>query len=137
MFSRTFLHSFILYQIQDFPLSVLETIARYPNISRQLHMPAQSGSTSVLARMQRGYTREAYDDLIATARDTLPDLSLSTDIIVGFCGESASEHSDTLDLMARTRYDSAYMFAYSEREGTRAARRLLDDVPEEVKLSRL
>lgn len=169
-----------------------------PNISSHLHMPAQSGSSAVLASMRRGYTREAYDSLIARAREIIPQVNLpppvgfqvsvaqclegrggdpgiagvrhplictiklghtwvdypplgtekvggaadpqvtlSTDIIVGFCGETEEDHQATLDLMRRTGYDQAFMFAYSRRDKTYAARHLEDDVPEDVKQRRL
>eukprot|EP01025_Chloroclados_australasicus_P038729 TRINITY_DN39_c0_g1_i2.p1 TRINITY_DN39_c0_g1~~TRINITY_DN39_c0_g1_i2.p1 ORF type:complete len:599 (+),score=70.72 TRINITY_DN39_c0_g1_i2:104-1798(+) len=122
---------------KDFSQDVLEAIRDYPNICKQLHMPAQSGNTAVLDRMRRGYTRQAYDQLIERVRSTIPDVALSTDIIVGFCGETEDEHRDTVDLMQRIGYDQAFMFAYSKREKTYAARHMKDDVPEDVKKRRL
>jgi tRNA A37 methylthiotransferase MiaB len=122
---------------KDFPDEVLRLIAERRNVAKQLHMPAQSGSTSVLARMRRGYTREAYVELATRARALIPNVALSSDFIAGFCGETEEEHRDTLDLMRLARYEHAFMFAYSEREKTAAHRRLADDVPEEVKKRRL
>ena len=122
---------------KDFPDEVLQIIERRANVGKQLHMPAQSGSTSVLARMRRGYTREAYVELATRARALIPNVALSSDFIAGFCGETEEEHRDTLDLMRLARYEHAFMFAYSEREKTAAHRRLADDVPEEVKKRRL
>lgn len=100
-------------------------------------MPAQSGSTAVLSRMRRGYSREAYLELVETIRSTVPGVALSSDFITGFCGETEADHEDTMDLMRRVEYEMAYMFMYSRREGTHAGRRLQDDVPEQVKQKRL
>jgi len=122
---------------KDFTDDVLQTIARHSNICSHLHMPAQSGSSAVLHSMRRGYTREAYDSLIARVREVIPEVSLSTDIIAGFCGESEADHAATLDLMRFTGYDQAFMFAYSRRDKTHAAKHLQDDVPEAVKQRRL
>ncbi|KAL3133161.1 hypothetical protein ABBQ38_007054 [Trebouxia sp. C0009 RCD-2024] len=122
---------------KEFSDEVLQVIARRPNVCKQLHMPAQSGSSSMLERMRRGYTRQAYDDLVQHVRELVPGVSLSTDIISGFCGETEEEHLDTLDLIRKTQYDQAFMFAYSEREKTHAARHLEDDVPPDVKSRRL
>jgi len=122
---------------KDFTDDVLHTISRHSNICSHLHMPAQSGSTAVLERMQRGYTRGAYDALIQRAREIIPTVSLSTDIIVGFCGETEDDHNATLDLMRRTAFDQAFMFSYSKRDKTYAARHYDDDVPEDVKQRRL
>jgi len=122
---------------KDFPDSLLQAIRDYPNLCNYIHIPAQSGSTTMLERMRRPYTREQYLELIHHMKATIPGLSLSTDVIAGFCGETEQEHQDTLSLMAEVRYDLAYMFAYSERERTLAARRYVDDVPEEVKKQRL
>ena len=107
------------------------------NICNFIHLPVQHGNTDVLARMRRTYTREEYLSLIERARTIVPGLALSTDIITGFCGETEAEHEDTLSLMREVRYDHAFMFAYSERPDTYAARKLVDDVPEEVKKRRL
>jgi tRNA-2-methylthio-N6-dimethylallyladenosine synthase len=97
----------------------------------------QHGNTDVLARMRRTYTREQYLDLIDRARRIVPGIAFSTDLIAGFCGETEAEHADTLSLMEQVRYDHAFMFAYSERPHTFAARKYEDDVPEDVKKRRL
>jgi len=123
---------------KDFPEEVLYLIAERPNICSSLHMPAQSGSTSVLESMRRGYTREAYLELIDRARSIIgSNLSISTDMIAGFCGESEEDHKDSVKLMETVKFDQAFMFAYSRRDKTHAGRRLKDDVPEKVKLLRL
>ena len=122
---------------KDFPTDVLLAVANNPNICASLHLPIQSGSNSVLSRMRRGYTREAYLELVKIARSMIPNLKISTDIITGFCGETEEEHQDTLHLMEEMRYDQAFMFAYSLREKTHAARTMEDDVPDEVKSRRL
>lgn len=108
-----------------------------PNVCNYLHLPVQHGNTAVLRRMRRTYTRDEYLDLIDRARAICPGLSLSTDIIAGFCGETEAEHRDTLSLMERVRYDHAFMFVYSERPETYAARKYTDDVPADVKKRRL
>jgi tRNA A37 methylthiotransferase MiaB len=100
-------------------------------------MPAQSGSSAVLERMKRGYTRDAYDALVEHIRSTLPGVALSTDMIAGFCEESQSEHEESVDLLKKVQYDSAFLFAYSRREKTHAARKYIDNVPQEVKIHRL
>ena len=122
---------------KDFPDEVLQIIKRRANVGKQLHMPAQSGSTSVLRRMRRGYTREAYVDLATRVRETIPGVALSSDFIAGFCGETEEEHGDTLSLMRLVKYEHAFMFAYSMRDKTGAARRLRDDVAEATKKRRL
>ena len=122
---------------KDFPEEVLSVIASKPNVAKQLHVPAQSGSSSVLERMRRGYTREAYLDLVERARGVIPGVALSSDFICGFCGETEEEHADTVSLMKAVGYEKAFMFAYSARDKTAAARRLTDDVPEDVKKRRL
>src|SRR5690606_23603970 len=96
-----------------------------------------SGSSTMLERMRRPYTREQYIELTHHMRATIPGVSLSTDLIAGFCGETDQEHQDTLSLIREVRYDLAYTFAYSERERTLAARKFVDDVPEDVKQQRL
>jgi tRNA-2-methylthio-N6-dimethylallyladenosine synthase len=108
-----------------------------PSVCDFIHLPVQHGNSEVLRRMRRTYTREAYLDLIETARRIVPEIALSTDIIAGFCGETEAEHADTLSLMEAVRYDHAFMFAYSERPATFAARKFEDDVPEAVKKRRL
>lgn len=121
----------------DFNDKLLETMARHKKISKYLHLPAQSGSTSMLERMKRRYTREEFDALVANIRSYMPDIAMSTDIIVGFCSETDEEFEATLDLMRQVRFDFAYMFQYSERSLTAAARNMPDDVPMEVKGERL
>ena len=122
---------------QDMEKEVLFTMAKHPNICRYLHLPVQSGSTSVLKRMNRQHTREEYIELIRNIRDILPDCAISQDIIVGFCGETENEYKDTLTLMECVKYDYGFMFAYSERPGTLAARKMPDDVRPEIKKRRL
>lgn len=122
---------------KDFPDDLLRVIAETPNVCKQLHMPAQSGSSTCLERMRRGYTREAYIDLISRARALIPGVALSSDFISGFCGETEDEHEDTLSLLREARYEQAFMFHYSLRDKTHAARNLTDDVPEDVKKRRL
>ncbi|HKK46808.1 MAG TPA: tRNA (N6-isopentenyl adenosine(37)-C2)-methylthiotransferase MiaB [Balneolaceae bacterium] len=122
---------------KDFPEELLEVIAEQPNLCNYIHIPAQSGNNDVLERMRRPYTREQYLELIEKMRNIIPGVTLSTDIITGFCGETEEEHQDTLSLMAEVKYDLAYMFAYSERGRTLAQRKYEDDVPEKVKKRRL
>jgi MiaB/RimO family radical SAM methylthiotransferase len=122
---------------KDYPSTLLALMAERPNICQHLHMPAQSGSTTMLQRMKRGYTREAYLHLMDDVHAILPDVAISSDFIAGFCGETEEEHADTLSLMEHVRYDQAYMFAYSMREKTHAHRTMHDNVPEEVKQRRL
>lgn len=101
---------------KDFPDEVLHLIAERPNICKQIHLPAQSGNSTVLDRMRRGYTREAYLDLVYHVRNILPNIYLSSDFIAGFCGETEEEFQDTLSLMDEVKYNNAYLFAYSMRE---------------------
>ena len=122
---------------KDITDDVLYTMAKHDNICRYIHLPVQSGSTRILQLMNRTYTREWYLAKIDRIFSILPDCGLSTDIIAGFCTESEEDHKDTLSLMEYARYDMSYMFFYSERPGTLAARRYQDDVPEEVKKRRL
>ena len=122
---------------KDFPDNLLQTIAKTPNASKLLHMPAQSGSTSVLERMNRGYSREAYLNLIDKAKAIIPDVAFSSDFISGFCGETEEEHEDTISLLKQVQYEQAFTFAYSLREKTAASKKLTDDVPEETKQRRL
>ncbi len=122
---------------KDITDEVLHTMARHPNICRYIHLPVQSGSTRVLQLMNRTYTREWYLAKVARIREIMPDCGISSDIIAGFCTETDEDHADTLDVMRRSAYDFSYMFIYSERPGTLAARRYADDVPEEVKKRRL
>ena len=122
---------------KDLSDDVLEVMAKHENICRHIHLPVQSGSTPVLSRMNRKYTREWYLDRIDAINRILPGCALSTDVIAGFCGETEEEHNETLSLMREVGFDLAYMFKYSERPGTRAERHMEDDVPEEVKTRRL
>lgn len=122
---------------KDFPTPLLHLIAERPNLCNFIHIPAQSGSTTMLERMRRPYTREQYLSLIREMKSIIPGLTLSTDMIAGFCGETQEEHDDTMSLMREVEFELAYMFAYSERERTLAHRKMKDDVPEEVKKARL
>ncbi len=122
---------------KDITDDVLETMAKYKNICKYIHLPVQSGNTRILALMNRTYTREWYLNKVKRIREIMPDCGLSTDIISGFCTETEEEHQETLNLMEQCRFDMAYMFSYSERPGTLAARRYTDDIPEEVKKRRL
>lgn len=122
---------------KDFPDEVLYVMKQYPNICRNIHLPVQSGNSAVLERMRRGYTRDAYLELVDHIRDILPGIGLSSDFICGFCGETDDEFADTYSLMERVKYHVAYTFAYSMREKTTAHRRFVDDVPRDVKLQRL
>ncbi|XP_023662126.2 mitochondrial tRNA methylthiotransferase CDK5RAP1 isoform X1 [Paramormyrops kingsleyae] len=122
---------------KDFPDEVLQLIQERGNICRQLHLPAQSGSSQVLQAMRRGYTREAYLELVANIRRIIPGVSLSSDFIAGFCGETEEDHQQTLSLLREVRYQTAFLFAYSMRKKTHAFHRLQDDVPVEVKQRRL
>jgi tRNA-2-methylthio-N6-dimethylallyladenosine synthase len=122
---------------KDLSDEVLQIMAAHPNICKSIHLPAQSGSTRVLKLMKRRYTREEYMDRISAIRRIMPDCSISTDIISGFCGETEEDHLETLSLMQWAGYDFAYMFKYSERPGTFAEKKYTDDIPEEVKTRRL
>lgn len=116
---------------------LLHVHAERPNVCNYIHLPVQHGNTDVLQRMRRTYTRDEYLDLVDRAQTIVPGISFSTDIIAGFCDETEEEHQDTLSLMEQVRYDHAYMFMYSERPDTYAARKYADNVPEEVKKRRL
>lgn len=122
---------------KDISEELLQVIASYNNICKAIHLPAQSGSSSVLKNMNRKYTREEYLSRILAIRSIVPECAVSTDIIAGFCGETQDDHLLTLSLMREVGFDFAYMFKYSERPGTLAAKKLEDDVPEEVKSKRL
>lgn len=122
---------------KDFPDELLYIMRDRHNICKNIHLPAQTGSSTVLERMRRGYTREAYLDLVQKIRSIIPDVGLSSDFICGFCGETEEEHRDTLSLVKAVSYDMAYMFAYSMREKTHAHRNYEDDVPNDVKQRRL
>ena len=122
---------------QDMTLDVIDTMAKHPNICNYIHLPVQSGSDTILKAMNRLHTREEYFDLIKGIRERIPDCGISHDMITGFPGETEADHQQTLSLMEYVKYDFGFMFAYSERPGTLAARKLEDDVPEAVKKRRL
>ncbi|MBI9055577.1 MAG: tRNA (N6-isopentenyl adenosine(37)-C2)-methylthiotransferase MiaB [Bacteroidales bacterium] len=122
---------------KDMSDDVLYTMAMYNNICNHIHLPAQSGSTNVLEKMKRKYTREWYIDRINAINKILPNCAVSTDIMTGFPGETDEDHKETLSLMEFVKYDIAYMFKYSERPKTYASRHLKDDIPESVKSTRL
>jgi tRNA-2-methylthio-N6-dimethylallyladenosine synthase len=117
--------------------ATLETIARDPNLCNYIHLPVQSGSSRMLKLMNRRYNREWYLERIAAIKRIIPDCGLSTDIMCGFHSETEEDHQETLSLMREVGFDSAFMFKYSERPGTYAAKKLEDNVPEEVKNRRL
>ena len=122
---------------KDISDEVIYTMAMYDNICKHIHLPVQSGSNAMLEKMRRKYTREWYLERVRKIRSVMPGCGLSTDIIAGFCGETQQDHQDTLSLMEEAAFDSAFMFQYSERPGTLAARKYPDDVPPEVKTARL
>jgi MiaB/RimO family radical SAM methylthiotransferase len=123
---------------KDYPHALLDLMAERPNVCNHLHMPAQSGSTSMLKRMKRGYSREAYLELIFdNVLPRIPDIAVTTDMIAGFCGETEEEHEDSVSLLEQVKYDQAFLFAYSLREKTHAHRTMEDSVPEAVKQRRL
>ena len=122
---------------KDITEDVLHTIAKYPNICKYIHLPVQSGNTRILQLMNRTYTREWYIAKIDQIRQIIPGCGISSDIIAGFCTETEEDHQDTLSLMEYSKYDLSYMYFYSERPGTLAARRYTDDIPEETKKRRL
>lgn len=121
----------------DLSDKIIEVMASHKNICNHLHLCVQSGSNAVLKKMNRKYTREWYLDRIKALRTAIPDCGISTDVFCGFCGETLEDQADTLSLMREVGYDSAFMFKYSERPGTYAARHFEDDVPEEEKIRRL
>jgi tRNA-2-methylthio-N6-dimethylallyladenosine synthase len=122
---------------KDISDKLLYTIAAHENLCKHIHLPVQSGSSRLLVMMKRGYMREDYIKRIESIKKILPDASISTDIITGFCSETEEDHKSTLSLMEWVGYDFAYMFKYSERPDTYAARKYPDDIPEEVKSTRL
>lgn len=128
---------FVTSHPKDMSDETLHVIAKYPNICQYIHLPAQSGSSKILKVMNRKYTREWYLDRIAAIRRILPECAISTDLFCGFHSETEEDFQETLSLMREVGYDSAYLFKYSERPGTYAAKHLEDDVPEEVKVRRL
>jgi tRNA-2-methylthio-N6-dimethylallyladenosine synthase len=122
---------------KDITDDVLHVIARHHNICNYIHLPIQSGSTRVLQLMNRTYTKEWYLHKVKRIMEIIPGCGLSTDIITGFCTETEDDHQETIDIVKQCKFDLAYMYAYSERPGTLAARRYADDIPEEVKSRRL
>ncbi|MCX6350417.1 MAG: tRNA (N6-isopentenyl adenosine(37)-C2)-methylthiotransferase MiaB [Bacteroidetes bacterium] len=122
---------------KDITEEVMQVMCRHKNICDYIHLPVQSGNSRILELMNRTYTREWYLNRIKMIRDYIPHIGISADIITGFCTETEAEHEDTLSLMEEVKYDYAYMFMYSERPGTPAAKNLKDDVPEDVKYKRL
>jgi tRNA-2-methylthio-N6-dimethylallyladenosine synthase len=122
---------------KDMTDKVLHTMARYDNICKYIHLPVQSGNSRVLELMNRTYDRPWYMNRIEAIRQILPDCAVSSDIIAGFCTETEEEHQETLSMIEWANYSMSYMFAYSERPGTLAARKFADDIPEEVKKRRL
>ncbi len=122
---------------QDISDAVLETMAAHANICRHIHLPVQSGSDRMLEKMRRRYTRAGYLERVAKIRSLMPDCAITTDVIAGFCSETEEDHRDTLSLFEAVGFDAAFMFQYSERPGTLAARKYPDDVPPEVKNRRL
>jgi tRNA-2-methylthio-N6-dimethylallyladenosine synthase len=122
---------------KDMSDKILLMMAKYPNICKHIHLPVQSGSSRILKLMNRKYDREWYLDRIAAIRSVIPGCGLSTDIFTGFCSEKEEDHELTISLMEKVKFDMAFMFKYSERPGTYAAKMMKDDVPEEVKVRRL
>jgi tRNA-2-methylthio-N6-dimethylallyladenosine synthase len=122
---------------KDLSDELLKTILKHKNICRHIHLPVQSGSSRILKLMNREYSREWYMDRINAIRSIIPGCAVSTDIIAGFCSETEDDHKETLSLIEWAGFDFAYMFKYSERPGTKAARKYKDDIPEEVKTRRL
>ena len=122
---------------RDMTDAVLHVISRHDNICNYVHLPVQSGSTRILEKMNRGYTREEYMDRIKSIRKILPQAGISSDIITGFCSETEEEHKETLSIMEWVGYDYSYMFKYSQRPGTAAEKKYADDIPEEIKARRL
>jgi tRNA-2-methylthio-N6-dimethylallyladenosine synthase len=122
---------------KDITDEVLHTMAKYHNICKYVHLPVQSGSSRILQLMNRTYTREWYMAKVNRIREIIPGCGLSSDVIAGFCTETEADHMDTLSMMEHCKYDMSYMFFYSERPGTLAARRYSDDIPESIKKKRL
>ena len=122
---------------KDFPVELLDIIAENPKVCRQIHLPLQAGSTRVLDLMNRTYTKEEYLDLVRLIREKIPDIVLTTDIIIGFPTETEEDFEETFNLIKEVEFDSAFIFKYSERKGTIAARKYPDDVPEEEKTARI
>ena len=122
---------------QDMSLDVIHTMAKHKNICKYLHLPVQSGSNKILKAMNRQHTREEYMELVDNIFKIIPEMSLSQDMIAGFCGETEEDHQDTLKLLEYVKYDFGFMFTYSERPGTLAGKKMEDDVPFDTKKRRL
>ena len=122
---------------KDITEKVLLVMSRFNNICKYIHLPVQSGSSRILELMNRGYDNSWYVEKVKKIREIMPDCAISTDMISGFCSETEQDHKDTLELMRWAKFDFAYMFKYSERPGTMAAKKLKDDVSEEIKNNRL
>lgn len=122
---------------KDLSVKLIKVMAKHKNICKSVHLPVQSGSNHVLDKMKRRYSRESYLEKISAIKKAMPEASISSDIIAGFCSETEEDHQDTLSLMREVGYDFSYMFKYSERPGTFAAKKFPDDVPEEIKSRRL
>ncbi|SED07656.1 tRNA-i(6)A37 thiotransferase enzyme MiaB [Tenacibaculum sp. MAR_2009_124] len=122
---------------QDMTLDVIHVMAKHKNICKYIHLPIQSGSNAMLKAMNRQHTREEYLDLVKNIYEIIPEMNLSQDMIAGFCGETEEDHKDTLDLMKQVKYSFGFMFAYSERPGTLAAKKMEDDIPLDIKKRRL
>lgn len=122
---------------KDMSDETLYVIAEEPNVCKHIHLPVQSGSNRILKLMNRKYTREWYLERVEAIRRIIPDCAITTDIFAGYCSETEEDHMESLSLMRQCRYDSAFMFKYSERPGTYASKHLADDIPEEVKVRRL
>jgi tRNA-2-methylthio-N6-dimethylallyladenosine synthase len=122
---------------KDFPRKLLRVMAANPKLCKHIHLPLQSGSDSVLERMNRTYTKQEFLDLVDEIREIIPEVSLTTDVICGFCGETDEDFEETLGVVRRVEFDSAFMFKYSQRQQTIAERKFQDDVPEEMKTQRL
>ena len=122
---------------KDISDEVIYTMAKYENICKHIHLPVQSGSSIMLEKMRRKYDREWYLERVDKIRSVMPDCGITTDVIAGFSGETEQDHQDTLSLMEQVMFDSAFMFAYSERPGTLASKKYPDDIPYDVKTSRL
>lgn len=121
---------------KDFTDDVIDVISRYPNISKCVHLPAQSGSDKILAKMRRGYTKQSYLDLVTRMRESIPNLSLTSDFIAGFCDETEADHEDTIDLIRKVKYNYIYSFPYSMRDKTHAFHKFDDNVDKETKIRR-
>jgi tRNA-2-methylthio-N6-dimethylallyladenosine synthase len=122
---------------RDMTEAVLYVMTRYDNICKSIHLPVQSGNDRILDKMNRGYTRQQYMNIIRSVRTIMPEAGISSDIISGFCSETEEEHQETLTLMEEAGFDFSYMYKYSDRPGTMASKKYPDDIPEEIKLRRL